>query len=201
MAQPRFIKAFEARLIECENGLTPGAIAADRPATEAEIIYLDKAPECTQTTFHIISMTCQPALVLIDHPPEFLDAIHAAKMNWGLLVFGRHRGMKRGQGDPVALDLACVSEVGDKSHHFSISVHLSEISNIFHNASRKLTLAPIFTSIPPTEYEDFSPGMCIQSLGVTRIIRAESISLYSSYKGRKYSALEFPEFLKEYTWL
>ena len=183
MKSERLITADEASIIELENHLEPGSFSFGRPATEAELIYLDQVEAYPLLAFHALGPADKPALYVVT-PDKRHSTEDFVEMNFNLLRFGRALGRNPAESEPFPLAVTSRVSSIDRSSLYTISIHPGSILGIFSGASREQLLRPTFIKIPTTEYEERSPGRCIQDLMVTTVIHAEYLS-FQSYLGQE----------------
>lgn len=172
----RKITANEAAIIERENNLKPGVIAFDRPATEAEEIYLDQVDACPLLAFHADGSPGRIALYVVrrDHRLSEEDFIEKTK---NLLIICRARTrFKHGQ-EALSLGLVNWGSKANGASAMSIDINSASMGWIFTNMSRRYLLLPTFKVIPPTEFEERSPGRCMHGLLVAQVIHVDLVLL------------------------
>ncbi len=194
MKSQRRITADEAAQIEQENNLAPGVIACDRPITEAEENYLDQVDAYPPLAFHATGPAGKIALYLVKRDyrlseEDFFDQTR------DLLIIGRGRSRFMNSREPLSL---CVTNWGSKpdgSSAMSTSINSANIGTIFTGAPRCILLLPLFTQIPPTEFEERSPGRCMYGLQVAQIIHVDLISLQGAVSMRHFHIEDIPQLI------
>lgn len=186
MKEQRYLAAAEAALIEEENNLRKGTIAADRPATDAEQIYLDKVDAYPLLAFHALGAGNQTALYVI-RPDPLLSEEEFLKKSQDLLSVCRSRTRPSPDGEPLSLCLTNWGIGHEISGPMSISMNPDYIRGIWTRAPRRYLLLPIFTVVPPTEYEERSPGRCMSSLNVSQIHYVDHLMIIGATSFRQYS--------------
>lgn len=188
MLRERNVTADEARIIELENFLTPGSIAYNRPATEAEIIYLDKVEAYPLLAFHCDFLQNSTALV-IAVPDKRLPPDEFAENVWRLLTVARDRA----QPEEGRESFSVVITLQQENREFCISFRPDSIKGIWAYTPRSELLDPTFQKIPPTRFEIESPGLCMRDLSPRKIYRAELVCLQSYWPRINYYCLNVGE--------
>ena len=196
MMTRRRITADEAALIEREHNLSPGSFAYDRPATEAEDVYLDQVEVCPLLAFLADGAAGKPALYVVNRE-QGVSVEDFVEKNMNLLRIARARGYDPGTLESFALTVTNWGPEPDLSLASSISIHPASIRGIFSNAPRRILLWPTFVDIPPTEFEERSPGRCIRSLQVRTVFRADDLSLQSTWYLNHTRASQLDQLLKK----
>ncbi len=181
----RNITADEATLIETENNLRPGVIAYDRPATEAEEIYLDQVDAYPRLAFHADGVAGKIALYVVRRDPRVLEEDFLEKTK-DLLIIGRSRFRFLNGREPLSIFVRTWSSKPDGSSGMRLSINSASIGGIFSDAPRHILLLPLFTGIPPTEFEARSPGRCMHGLHVGQVIDVDEISLQGAVSMRHF---------------
>ena len=181
----RNITADEAALIEMEKNLRPGVIAYDRPATEAEEIYLDQVDAYPRLAFHAEGASGKIALYVVRRDPRVSEEDFFEKTK-DLLIIGRSRSRFVNGREPLSLFVRTWSSKPDGSSGMRLSINSASIGVIFSDAPRHLLLLPLFTDIPSTEFEERSPGRCMHGLHVAQVIHVDQISLQGAVSMRHF---------------
>ncbi len=177
MRTKRTITTDDARLIEDENGLERGSFAFDRPATLAETIYLDRVQPITPFAITVELLPGSSAVVIPALPeilPSNATTIREVQALWVLVCYARDRTIV---GPPINEGLMLVvthpTTFGTSA---SFSLPAEAIRTISAQDQRSDLLLPKFENVPPTEFEESSPGLFIQDLTIRRIFSEASIS-------------------------
>lgn len=177
MRTKRTITADDARLIEDENGLERGSFAFNRPATMAEAIYLDQVQPITH--FAVTVELLPGSLALVIPPlgvalPASRATIKDVQALWVLACLARDKTIV---GPPLNEGLVLVvthpTIYGTRA---SFSLPADAIRTISAQDQRPDLLLPKFDFVPPTEFEESSPGLFIRDLTVRRVISGASLS-------------------------
>jgi len=181
----RNITADEAALIETEKNLRPGVIAYDRPATEAEEIYLDQVDAYPRLAFHADGAAGKIALYVVQRDPRVPEEDFFEKTK-NLLIIGRSRPRFMNGREPLSLFVRTWSSKPDGSTGMRLSINSASVGGIFSDAPRHILLLPLFSDIPPTEFEERSPGRCMHGLAVGQVIHVDQISLEGAVSMRHF---------------
>lgn len=192
MMSQRRITADEAAIIERENNLKPGSIAFDRPATEAEEIYLDQVDACPRLAFHADGAARRIALYVVRRDPRVSEEVFFDRTK-DLLIIGRSRFRFLNGREPLSLFVRTWSSKPDGSSGMRLSINSASIGVISSDAPRNILLLPLFTDIPPTEFEERSPGRCMHGLHVAQVIHVDEISLQGTVSRRHFQIEDLDE--------
>ncbi len=170
----RDIAAADAALIEDENDLCAGSIAFDRPATDAEAMYLDMVEPAPTLAFHAIGVGSLVSLYVVRANPQYKEQGYFEKTR-GLLEMCRSRQRCTQEAEALALVLTISGKGPDCMPAMRVSIGQGGIGAIFSWAPRRLLLLPQFMDVPPTIYEEQSPGRCMYGLAVKSIIHVDHV--------------------------
>jgi hypothetical protein len=172
----RTITPDDARLVEDENGLERGTVAYNRPASLAEVIYLDRVQPITPFAITVEILPGSPAVV-IPALPEDLPSSASTKEEvqalWLLVCHARDGTIVE---TPIEEGLMLVvTHPTIYGTLASFSLPADAIRTISAQDSRSDLLLPKFESVPPTEFEESSPGLFIRDLTVRRVFTEASL--------------------------
>ena len=188
MLTKRTITPDEARLIEVENGLERGSFTSNRPATMAEAIYLDRVQPITPFAITVEMLPGSPALVIPALPEALpssastLDEVQALWASACLARGGTIVGAPIDEG--VTLVVSHPTPYGTTA---SFSLPAEAIQTISAQDQRSDLLLPRFELVPPTEFEESSPGLFIRDLTVRRVFSESTLSFQGITTFKHYS--------------
>ncbi len=174
MSKKHLITKDEATMIEKENALVKGTFAYDRPATAAEIIYLKDVMPISPLSFHLEVLPGIEILVIVEPDPGACMESYVEKYS-NLVCFARTNADSQFSCESFALTIS--NKFINSKDNYSISVNPNKSRNVFKDAPRKMLLCPTFALIPPTEYEESSPGVYIKDLSVREVLHVNHLIL------------------------